>query len=60
MAAWIWRPTRPPELLALENPYDAGARDAAQINDIHWDHAFYNGRYYVYFGLVPCLLSCAL
>ena len=26
----------PAELLALENPYDAGARDAAQINDIHW------------------------
>ena len=46
----------PAELLALENPYDAGARDAAQINDIHWDHAFYNGRYYVYFGIVPCLL----
>ena len=40
----------PAELLALDNPYDAGARDAAQINDIHWDHAFYNGRYYVYFG----------
>ena len=46
----------PAELLALENPYDAGARDAAQINDIHWDHAFYNGRYYVYFGIAPCLL----
>ena len=46
----------PAELLALENPYDAGARDAARINDIHWDHAFYNGRYYVYFGIVPCLL----
>lgn len=46
----------PAELLALDNPYDAGARDAAQINDIHWDHAFYNGRYYVYFGIVPCLL----
>ena len=46
----------PAELLALENPYDAGARDAAQINDIHWDHAFYNGRYYVYFGIVPSLL----
>ena len=44
----------PAELLALDNPYDAGARDAAQINDIHWDHAFYNGRYYVYFGIVPC------
>ena len=46
----------PAELLALDNPYDAAARDAAQIEDIHWDHAFYNGRYYVYFGIVPCLL----
>ena len=46
----------PAALLALENPYDAGARDAAQLNDIHWDHDFYNGRYYVYFGIVPCLL----
>ena len=46
----------PAELLALDNPHDAGARDAAQISDVHWDHAFYNGRYYVYFGIVPCLL----
>ena len=46
----------PAELLALENPYDSSARDHAQINDYHWDHAFYNGRYYVYFGIVPCLL----
>ena len=47
----------PPEaLLALENPYDAAARDAANIEGGRWDHALYNGRYYVYFGIVPCLL----
>ena len=47
----------PPEaLLALENPYDAAARDAANIQGGRWDHALYNGRYYVYFGIVPCLL----
>ena len=45
----------PEELLALNNPYDSTAREAAQVNSL-WDHAYYNGRYYVYFGIVPCLL----
>lgn len=45
----------PEELLALDNPYDPTARSAAQANS-RWDHAYYNGRYYVYFGVVPCLL----
>ncbi len=42
-------------LLEMENPYDAGMRAQLGIN-YHWDHAFYNGRYYVYFGIVPVLL----
>lgn len=47
----------PPEaLLAMENPYDNAARSEAQIEGALWDHAFYNGRFYVYFGVVPCLL----
>ena len=45
----------PEELLALDNPYESTAREAAQVNSL-WDHAYYNGRYYVYFGIVPCLL----
>lgn len=46
----------PPEgLLALENPYDTAARQQ-EAPDALWDVAYYNGRYYVYFGLVPCLL----
>ena len=45
----------PEELLALDNPYDSTAREEAQVNSL-WDHAYYNGRYYVYFGIVPCLL----
>lgn len=46
----------PPEALsALENPYDTAARSAA-APDALWDVAYYNGRYYVYFGVVPCLL----
>ena len=35
----------PEELLALDNPYDSTAREAAQVNSL-WDHAYYNGRYY--------------
>lgn len=47
----------PPAALAeLDNPYDPTARNAAQIEGGRWDHAYYNGRYYVYFGIVPCLL----
>lgn len=46
----------PAELVAMENPYDAAARDALNIQGGLWDHAYYNGRYYVYFGIVPCLL----
>ncbi|MFQ9764155.1 MAG: hypothetical protein ACLRYE_13270 [Gemmiger formicilis] len=46
----------PPAAMAeLENPYDTAARQAA-APDALWDVAYYNGRYYVYFGIVPCLL----
>lgn len=49
-------PLTPPDgLTALENPYDTAAR-AAAAPDALWDVAYYNGRYYVYFGLIPCLL----
>lgn len=43
------------DLLAMNNPYDARAR-ADQGITYQWDHAFYNGHYYVYFGIVPALL----
>ena len=45
----------PQALLEMDNPYDTAARQA-QAPDALWDVAFYNGRYYVYFGVVPCLL----
>ncbi len=41
-----------PKLLAMENPYDYEERIAQQVIS-HWDHAFYNGHYYMYFGVVP-------
>ena len=41
-----------PELIALENPYSPDARDG--INYLY-DRAFFEGRYYSYFGIAPIL-----
>jgi len=50
----------PPQWLQeLDDPYDKGARDEAQKaqgGDYLFDVAYYNGHYYVYFGIVPELL----
>lgn len=43
-------------LLALENPYDPEEREEAGVR-YHWDHAYYNGKYYMYFGVVPVFLA---
>ena len=39
----------------LSNPYDPKVRQEAKIF-YHWDHAFYNHKYYMYFGIVPVIL----
>ena len=47
------------EIRALDNPYDYTARMANGLEegrDYLWDTAYFNGYYYVYFGVVPCLL----
>lgn len=44
-----------PRLLEMENPYDRALRDQLGVS-YHWDHAFYNGKYYMYFGVVPVFL----
>ena len=44
-----------PKLLEMENPYSYGARQEAGVK-FHWDHAFYKGKYYMYFGVVPVFL----
>lgn len=44
-----------PRLLEMDNPYDPEAREELGI-EFHWDHAFYNGHYYIYFGIVPVFL----
>lgn len=43
-------------LKKLSNPYDSTLR--LRENALyHWDYAYYNGKYYVYFGIVPVLLT---
>lgn len=43
-------------LAALDNPYDPDARAEAGIS-YQWDHAFYDGHYYMYFGVAPVFLA---
>lgn len=43
------------ELLRLRNPYDPEERESSGVR-YHWDHAFYKGHYYMYFGIAPVLL----
>ena len=43
-------------LAGLENPYDPDERKEAGVY-YHWDHAYYNGKYYMYFGIVPVFLA---
>lgn len=44
-----------PELASLENPYDPFERNEAGAS-FAWDHVFYQGHYYMYFGVVPVFL----
>lgn len=43
-------------LEALENPYDGSQRENAQIGAYPWDHLYYEGAYYSYYGIAPVLL----
>lgn len=45
-----------PALLEVENPYDTIFLQAKQI-PYQADYAYYDGKYYVYFGIVPELLT---
>lgn len=47
------------EILSLDNPYDLSEREGHDLEgnvDYRWDHALYNGRYYIYYGIVPAIL----
>ncbi len=56
----LYLDVEPPEwLVDMDNPYDKGARDELQKTtgeSYLFDVAFYDGRYYVYFGVLPVLL----
>jgi hypothetical protein len=44
----------------MPNPYDAADRAAHSLKTgqpTYWDYAFYNGKYYSYFGILPVLLT---
>ena len=46
------------QLASLSNPYNPASRYtiAAQGGQYFWDHAYYNGHYYCYFGVIPAIL----
>ena len=47
------------EFKNLENPYDFITRENPPIirgRDFVWDSAYYNGKFYVYFGILPAIM----
>ena len=47
------------ELVEMQNPYDNVQRNEKGLrrnDDYIWDIALYNGKYYVYFGVLPALI----
>ncbi len=49
----------PESLIEMENPYDTAARNQQSKltgDTYRWDVAYFDGHYYVYFGIVPLLL----
>ena len=50
----------PDWLQNLQNPYDTSVRTHYALvtgEQSYWDYAFFNGRYYSYFGVLPALLT---
>lgn len=44
----------------LKNPYDTNYRERILLEENEkylWDYAFYNNKYYVYFGVVPVVIA---
>jgi hypothetical protein len=52
----LYLPEAPPRaLMALENPYDI-----ANMRYWRWDHSYYQGHLYLYWGLAPAFLAAAV
>lgn len=43
------------QLKDMDNPYDTQLREEQQVPFV-WDQTYYNGKYYVYFGVTPVLV----
>lgn len=43
------------EFNSFSAPYDGDARDKAKLS-YKWDHVYYNGHYYSYYGIAPVVL----
>ncbi|MFR4475882.1 MAG: hypothetical protein ACLT3Y_00655 [Ruminococcus callidus] len=46
-------------LLQVENPYDWGMRNDSGAK-AEWDHVFYDGKYYSYYGIAPVVAVSAV
>ena len=54
MKGHVYLDTEPSkELMALSNPYDPNMRSGVSYL---WDHLYYNGKYYSYYGITPVFL----
>lgn len=47
--------TPPQELESLDNPYDLSEREEKNVK-VLWDHLYFNGKYYSYYGIAPVIL----
>ncbi len=57
--AYIDNDDVPQSLQDMKNPYDTTARSKQALSsgdNYRWDVAYFDGHYYVYFGIVPLLL----
>ena len=45
-----------PKLLTLQNPWSPAERSSANVS-YYWDHAFYGGKYYSYYGPLPVIVA---
>ena len=57
----VYLDKEPPEsLMLMENPYDMVERNKVVVEEhqekFDWDYAYFDGKYYSYFGVVPAIL----